>query len=46
MECPLVENCIFDIIEQHGELPFLGFGDLNTRTELLMRTNVYYQTVF
>ena len=29
----LVENCIFDIIEQHGaELPFLGFGDLNART--------------
>ena len=29
----LVENCIFDIIEQDGaELPFLGFGDLNART--------------
>ena len=28
----LVENCIFDIIEQHGELPFLVFGDLNART--------------
>ena len=32
MECPLVENCIFDITEQHGELSFLGFGDLNART--------------
>ena len=28
----LVENCIFDIIEQHGQLPFLVFGDLNART--------------
>ena len=28
----LVEDCIFDIIEQHGELPFLVFGDLNART--------------
>ena len=31
MDC-LVENCISDIIEQHGELPFLVFGDLNART--------------
>ena len=31
MDC-LVENCIFDIIEQHGELPFLVFDDLNART--------------
>ena len=28
----LVENCIFYISEQHGELPFLVFGDLNART--------------
>ena len=28
----LIENCIFEIIEQHGELPFLVFGDLNART--------------
>jgi len=28
----LAENCIFDITEQHGELPFLVFGDLNART--------------
>ena len=28
----LVENCIFDVIDQHGELPFLVFGDLNART--------------
>ena len=27
----LVENCIFQIIEQHGGLPFLVFGDLNVR---------------
>ena len=28
----LVEKCIFDIIEQQGELPFLVFCDLNART--------------
>ena len=28
----LVENCNFDIIEQHGELHFLVFGDSNART--------------
>ena len=28
----LAENCILDIIEQHGELPFLVFDDLNART--------------
>ena len=28
----LVENRIFDIIEQHGELPFLVFGDARTGT--------------
>ena len=28
----LVENCIFNIIEQHGELAFWVFGDLNART--------------
>ena len=28
----LIENCIYDVMEQHGELSFLVFGDLNVRT--------------